>query len=159
MKIMGWIAPGTWPVVVEALQQRSPDDQLKLIVIADEAEDGAARPRHGLLGRGRTPHETTPLDHIVQQAAADLLAQSAAMLGRPCEAEVRHGRTEREVVAAAETTDLLIVARDGDLSRLGPHSLGRHTRFVIDHAPCSVLLLWPGQAPDTTSIPALPGRI
>jgi hypothetical protein len=31
---------------------------------------------------------------------------------------------------------LLIVARDGDRSRLGPKSLGHHTRFVVDHAPC-----------------------
>lgn len=43
--------------------------------------------------------------------------------------------------------DLLIVARDGDRSRPGPKSLGPATRFVVDHAPCPVVLVWPGEPP------------
>ncbi|MFD0502514.1 universal stress protein [Streptomyces chiangmaiensis] len=50
---------------------------------------------------------------------------------------------------AATGADLLICARDGDRSRLGPHSLGPTTRFVVDHAPCPVLLVWPGKTPPT----------
>jgi hypothetical protein len=48
------------------------------------------------------------------------------------------------------------VARDGDRSRLGPHSLGHATRFVVDHAPCSVLLVWPDEPPGLESIPPPP---
>lgn len=69
---------------------------------------------------------------------------------------MRTGSTEREVTAAAAAIDLLIVARDGDRTRLGPRSLGRHTRFVIDHAPCTVAVVWPGETPGLDSIPAPP---
>ncbi len=64
---------------------------------------------------------------------------------------------EHEVVRAAEGADLLICARDGDQHRLGPHSLGHTTRFVVDHAPCPVLLVWPRPAPGVDSIPPPPG--
>jgi nucleotide-binding universal stress UspA family protein len=63
------------------------------------------------------------------------------------------GRVERVVVEAATGANLLVAARDGDRSRLGPASLGPATRFVVDHAPCPVLLVWPDQAPGMDSIP------
>jgi len=61
-------------------------------------------------------------------------------------------------VAATAEADLLILARDGDLRRLGPHSLGPATRFVVDHAPCATLLVWPSAAPAIGSIPLPPLR-
>ena len=48
------------------------------------------------------------------------------------------------MVGACEDADLLVVARDGE-ARIGPKSLGPHTHFVVDHAPCQVLLVWPVQ--------------
>jgi nucleotide-binding universal stress UspA family protein len=60
------------------------------------------------------------------------------------------------VVEAAQGVDLLVVARDGDRSRLGPASLGPATRFVVDHAPCPVLLVWPDRTPSVDSIPSPP---
>jgi hypothetical protein len=36
-----------------------------------------------------------------------------------------------------------VIARDGDRRHAGPHSIGKHARFVLDHAPCRVLLVWP----------------
>jgi hypothetical protein len=60
------------------------------------------------------------------------------------------------VVAAAEGADLLVLARDGDRSRLGPRSLGPATRFVVDHSPCPVLLVWPERAPGVGTIPPPP---
>ncbi|MYR60315.1 universal stress protein, partial [Streptomyces sp. SID625] len=68
----------------------------------------------------------------------------------------RAGRVEREVVAAAEDADLLVLARDGERARLGPHSLGPAVRFAVDHAPCPVLLVWPEAAPDLTTLPPPP---
>ncbi|KIF67828.1 universal stress protein UspA, partial [Streptomyces sp. AcH 505] len=77
----------------------------------------------------------------------DLLEAAAHRLGRPCELLDHHGDVEREVVAAAADADLLICARDGDPHRPGPHSLGRASRFVVDHATCPVLLVWPADQP------------
>jgi hypothetical protein len=54
------------------------------------------------------------------------------------------GRVKHEVVAAAESMDVLVLARDGDREWLGPRSRGPDARFVVDHAPCQVLLIWPG---------------
>ncbi|WP_345143716.1 universal stress protein, partial [Streptomyces mexicanus] len=66
------------------------------------------------------------------------------------------GRPEREVVTAAEGADLLVLARDGDRDRLGPHSIGPAVRFAVDHAPCPVLLVWPETAPALTTLPPPP---
>ena len=50
---------------------------------------------------------------------------------------------ERVVVEAAADADVLVLARDGDRLRPGPHSLGPPARYVVVHAPCRVLLVWP----------------
>jgi nucleotide-binding universal stress UspA family protein len=107
------------------------------------------------LGRaGRDP--ATRLEQMAATSAGELLAAAAGRLGRPCERLDVQGRAERAVVAASAQADLLIVARDGDRSRLGPKSLGKTTRFVVDHAPCPVLLVWPESAPDVATIPPPP---
>jgi hypothetical protein len=54
--------------------------------------------------------------------------------------------------------DILVLARDGDRERLGPRSLGPMARFVVDHAPCRVLLIWPDVTPALTTIPPPPRR-
>jgi nucleotide-binding universal stress UspA family protein len=76
--------------------------------------------------------------------------------GRPCTHTEHTGRIEREVVAATESADLLILARDGDRTHLGPHSLGPASRFVVDHALCPLLLVWPETAPSLTILPPPP---
>ena len=112
----------------------------------------------GLLGRGRPGHRPArPMEEVAGEAAEELLAAAAERLGRgDLRLVARQGRIEREVVDAAAGADLLIAARDGDRSRLGPHSLGPPTRFVVDHAPCSVLLVWPDEPPGVESIPSPP---
>jgi nucleotide-binding universal stress UspA family protein len=109
----------------------------------------------GLLGRGRRGPEAS-IDALSAEAVAGLLDRAQQRLGRPATTEQRSGRVEREVVAATADAVLLICARDGDRSRLGPRSLGPATRFVVDHVPCPVLLVWPGEAPDLESIPPPP---
>jgi hypothetical protein len=49
-----------------------------------------------------------------------------------------------------------VLARDGERSRLGPKSLGPASRFVVDHAPCPVLLVWPEHPPGVETIPPPP---
>ena len=60
----------------------------------------------------------------------------------------REGRPEREIVnAAAEwQADLVIIcprAEYGGRHPIGPKSVGHVARFVVDHAPCPVLLVRP----------------
>ncbi|MFK0046234.1 universal stress protein [Streptomyces sp. NPDC090741] len=91
------------------------------------------------------------------EAIAKLIeAIAARRLDRPCTRRERTGRAEREIVAAAADSDLLILARDGDRAHLGPRSLGPAGRFIVDHAPCPVLLVWPETAPDTVPPPPPP---
>jgi nucleotide-binding universal stress UspA family protein len=151
MKVVVWVAEGTWPACVDAARTWAPagaDFTLLHVTAADVA--GAAHGAFaGLLGRGH-PHDRDPgsrLEALAAGAADSLMTAAAQRLGRPAARAERHGRVEHEVIQAAAGADLLICARDGDQSRLGPRSLAPPTRFVVDHAPCPVLLVWPGPAP------------
>jgi len=60
----------------------------------------------------------------------------------------REGRPEREIVncAAEWQADLIIIcprAEYGGKPEIGPKSVGHVARFVLDHAPCPVLLVRP----------------
>jgi hypothetical protein len=77
---------------------------------------------------------------ISETAAHALLADAAALFGRSTEQVALRGRPEREVVAAAQRADLLVLARDGERERPGPRSIGHRARFV-DHVTCRVLLV------------------
>jgi hypothetical protein len=59
------------------------------------------------------------------------------------------------VVAACAAADLLLAARYGE-RKLGPKSLGPRARFIVDHAPCTVVLVWAQEPPGITTIPPLP---
>ncbi|MFE3323937.1 universal stress protein [Streptomyces sp. NPDC059176] len=156
MTVIAWIVEGTWPACVDAARAHAPEDADIVLLHVSGAEVPAAA--HGayaaLFGRARPDRDPgTALEHLAADSAAELLAAAAERLGRPCSRRERAGRPEREVVAAAEGADLLVVARDGDRSHLGPRSLGPAGRFVVDHAPCPVLLVWPEAAPGTATIP------
>ena len=77
------------------------------------------------------------------EAIGTLLDDAARALGRPAETVALRGHVEHIVVEAALDADLLVLARDGDRARPGPHSLGHAARFVVDHVACRVLLVWP----------------
>jgi nucleotide-binding universal stress UspA family protein len=77
------------------------------------------------------------------EAAEALLADAARRLGRPAETVAAHGRPEDAVIEAAQHADVLVLVRDGREQTPGPHSLGHATRFILDHAPCTVVLAWP----------------
>jgi nucleotide-binding universal stress UspA family protein len=153
MRIVVWLSEGTWEACVDAARDLGGD--VVLVHVLDPALGAAVGgARAGLLGRG------SAVDRAFDQAAADaeeaLFEAAARRLGRPCSRESRHGRPERELVAACAGADLLVLARDGDHSRLGPASLGKGTRFVVDHAPCRVLLVWPDEPPDLATLPPPP---
>ena len=143
MRALVWIVEDTWEATVaEAAAFLPADAEITLLHVAPaDAEALAAGARHGLLGRPRHP-----LRAISDEAAAALLEEARTRLGRDATVLSLRGRVEREVVVAATDMDLLVLARDGDRSHPGPHSLGPPTRFVVDHAPCRVLLVWPSTA-------------
>ncbi|MEU6383754.1 universal stress protein [Streptomyces bauhiniae] len=160
MRAVVWLVEGTWPACVDAVRVHAPHvrEVVLLHVSGSEVPDVAHGAFAGLMGRGRA-WEADPgdrLEALGDGSATELLDAAAERLGRPCVREERSGRPEREVVAAAEGADLLVLARDGDRTRLGPHSLGPAARFIVDHAPCPVLLVWPGEAPDLGTIPPPP---
>ena len=114
MRVLVWVVEGTWKAAVAAAREFAPGD-------AD-----------------------ITLLHVVP-AEAQAVARDArhALLGRNATLDARRGRVEQEVVAAGQKMDLLVLARDCDPRREGPRSLGPTARFVIDHASCPVLLVWP----------------
>jgi nucleotide-binding universal stress UspA family protein len=159
MSVIIWVTEGTWQAAVDAARSvAAPDAEIVLLhVSGDDVAQAAHGAFEGLLGRGR--RERDPGDRVAAlsaSAATELLEAAARRLGRPARPMRRHGRPEQQVMRAAEGADLLVCARDGDRSRLGPRSLGRATRFVVDHAPCPVLLVWPRPAPGIESLPPPP---
>jgi nucleotide-binding universal stress UspA family protein len=156
-----WVGEGTWRATVDAALDLAPAGaRFTLLHVTPADVSGAVRGAYaGLLGRaGRDP--ASRLEEMAATSASELLEAAAARLGqglgRPCERLEVTGRAERAVVAASAQADLLIVARDGDRERLGPKSLGKATRFVVDHAACPVLLVWPGSPPGVATIPPPP---
>lgn len=129
-----------------------------LYVIPEDVPEAAGAAVGGLLGRWRPgPGPTEEMTAQARTSGEALLEAVAGSLDRAnVDRVVGRGRVEREVVRAAEGADLLVAARDGDRSRLGPHSLGPATRFVVDHAPCPMLLVWPEEPPAVASIPTPP---
>jgi nucleotide-binding universal stress UspA family protein len=157
--VLVWVGETTWQACVDAARRLpATGPRITLIhVTADDLPDAAHGAYLGLMGR-RPPRRDpgARISEFAEHSAAELLDAAAQRLGRPCDRISRHGRPEREVVDAAAGADLLILARDGDQSRLGPKSLGKEARFVVDHAPCPVLLIWPRGAPSVATIPPAP---
>jgi nucleotide-binding universal stress UspA family protein len=128
-RVLVWITPGGWEACVDAVAPL--DGEITLLHVSDTA---GLEPGSGLLGRHRAA--------AWPQADPDELLDAAAeRLGRPADLIACSGQSEHEVIAAAEHADLLVVARAS--RRAGPHSFGHAARFVVDHAPCAVLLVWP----------------
>lgn len=106
------------------------------------------RKRDSLL-RGR--RSTDPLDERMRMAeivaAQDILQEGSRYIP---DAELIHhdGRPEREIVQFAFdwNADLILICSRSprvDRPEVGPKSVGHVARFVLDHAPCPVLLVRP----------------
>jgi nucleotide-binding universal stress UspA family protein len=154
-----WITENAWEAAVDHARALVPGEaEVTLLHVSpSDVEDLAAHGARGLFGRHPPPPPGPPLRVLAAEEAQALLEQARARLGRDARLEVRRGRVERTVVeACAELgADLLVLARDGQL-KLGPPSLGPRARFVLDHAPCQVLLVWAFPPPGTDTIPPPP---
>jgi nucleotide-binding universal stress UspA family protein len=157
-RVVVWVEPGTWEACVTAaadLVPGEPDAQILLLYVPDDSEDLLRDARAGLWGRRR------PVQPIAAPENPELLADAEALLRDLARdvtitTQLGSGPVERVVTAASENADYLVVGRQGDLTRRGPTSLGKHTRFVIDHAQCRVVIVWPQPAPPAATIPPLP---
>ena len=123
-----------------------------LLYVVDVDTVAAMSGQVALLGRSAS----LSAEDMLAVAGGTLIEAAKERLGKDAARMMRRGRPEREVVAACAEADLLILARDGDRSRLGPRSLGHATRFVVDHAPCQILLVWPESTPALSTLPPVP---
>lgn len=147
MAVIAWIVESTWPACVAATARyAAPGAEIVLLHVTDrDVEEVAHGAYAGLLGRGHPGHDPgARVEELAASAGRRLLEAAAAQLGRPCRQVARRGPVEAEVLAAAAGAELLVLARDGD--RPGAQSIGHTSRYVIDHAPCPVLLVWAGEA-------------
>lgn len=156
MRVVIWIGEDTWEGCVDRAAALVPETaEVTLLHVApSDVEALASRSGARLLGRHPPPPPGPPLRAIAEEEAQALLSAARERLGRPAEVVARRGKIEREVLEACVDADLLVLARDGE-PRLEPKSLGPRTRFVLDHAPCEVLLVWPEAPPslDTIKLP------
>jgi nucleotide-binding universal stress UspA family protein len=97
----------------------------------------------------RRPGPPRSRDEEMEQAelaaAQDVLNEGLRFLPN-AETFQRPGRPEREIVnlAAEWQADLVIICPQGEYGgkpSIGPKSVGHVARFVLDHAPCPVLLV------------------
>jgi nucleotide-binding universal stress UspA family protein len=138
-RVVVWVTEGTWAACVDAVAGMAAADITLLHVTDGDVAEAVHGAFGGLLGRGGPD----PADRLDTTAAGQLLQTALDRLNRPAATEIRAGRVGHEVAAACADADLLVCARDGAHDRPGPRSLGKHTRFAVDHAPCAVLLIWP----------------
>lgn len=105
-------------------------------------------PLHRLPRHHKPPREeavTAAEETAGQRAIAETL-EAAQKIGLKASSSVKQGRPEEIIVQVAQemNADLIGVwAREGAIGRppIGPGSIGHIARFVLDHAPCDVLLL------------------
>jgi nucleotide-binding universal stress UspA family protein len=96
------------------------------------------------------PHELPParreqMRQAEQASTQDILEEGSRYLPG-AERLQRQGRPEREIVSCAAewNADLIVICPRLQLSGgppIGPRSVGHVARFVLDHAPCPVLLV------------------
>ena len=83
------------------------------------------------------------------QAALQEARQAAEQAGFTVQVDLQRGRPEQVIVQRAREGQCQLVAiqnNEGAQGRpqIGPESVGHTARFVLDHAPCDVLLLREG---------------
>ena len=142
MRIVVWICEGTWPACVDAVAGLAGASTAEIVLLHVRAES-LPPPRPGsLIGLGRIGRVEQEARQLSTQAAEELLVRAQSRLARRAETRRGSGPAERVVTATSQ------------LAMPETRSLGRETRFVIDHAPCPVLLVWPGAVPPGAIPPA-----
>jgi nucleotide-binding universal stress UspA family protein len=122
------------------------DSMLGLLYVTDEEpRHEMLRTRHRLFRDGFSEAQEARLTQAEQFAAQHIMAESRRYFPQGEQLQ-RVGRAEREIVqcAIAWQADLILVCPRRmvvDRPQIGPKSVGHVARFVLDHAPCPVLLV------------------
>ncbi len=126
-------------------------DYLALVHIIDDQPRHSVDAQRGLLRRV-SPDRQREIALAEESAGKEALSEAEAAArnldGRITTIETRleRGRPEQNIVTLARELQVDLVAirarehPDG-FPRIGPPSVGHTARFVVDHAPCPVLLL------------------
>lgn len=101
---------------------------------------------HGPRGGPHREREMSAAEESGGHTALDEVLEAATGAGIIAESRLERGRPEKIIVDVAREINaslIVIRARDkrSDHPRLGPGSVGHTARFVLDHAPCDVLLV------------------
>jgi nucleotide-binding universal stress UspA family protein len=124
-------------------------------VIDTKARDELELGRERFLARrplgDRRSAELTRAEEEQARAALQFARQALVELGVPearLEEIVLRGKPNEELrkLAEARSVDLIVVAGRG--GKPGPHSIGKTSRFLIDHAPRAVLMIRTRSHPD-----------
>jgi nucleotide-binding universal stress UspA family protein len=96
---------------------------------------------------GPLPRREHEMAEVEQTSAQEIIDEGLRYFSG-AEPLQRQGRPEREIVntAAEWGADLIIICPRADYKdkhKIGPKSVGHVARFVLDHAPCPVLLVRP----------------
>ena len=137
--------------VLRSLSLLPPDGlEVVLLYVADTRPAEELGYVRRALRRPGGPTVEADVDRAEDEVASEVLdeARDACLeLGLPpsgVRAATRRGHPQHEIVEAAraEGVDVIVVgARHHGAALTGPKSVGPVARFVLDHAPCDVLLL------------------
>jgi nucleotide-binding universal stress UspA family protein len=137
LKVLVWLADAGWEAAVDAAAALSAGATTLLYVPTGDLVPPEP------FGRRRRLDVEARWTALSGEAAHALLEDAEKRLGRAATKLTGEGRPEDAVTAAAEDADILVLVRDGRDATPGPHSIGHATRFILDHAPCTVVLAWP----------------
>jgi nucleotide-binding universal stress UspA family protein len=138
LKVLAWITESGWEACVDAAAGLAATETTLLHVPQPELAHGPPGP----LGRRRRLDLEARWTTVSGEAAEALLDDAEKRLGRAARKLAAQGRAEEVVLEAAQEADVLVLVRDGREDTPGPHSIGHATRFILDHAPCTILLAW-----------------
>lgn len=138
-------------VIHDALTLVADVDYLALVHVIDDQPRHGVEAQRGLLRR-ISPDRQREITLAEDAAGRETLSDAETAARNPdrrittIETRLERGRPEQHIVALARELHIDLVALrtreypDG-FPRIGPPSIGHTARFVVDHAPCPVLLL------------------
>lgn len=113
-----------------------------------DLEDFLRGPLHRRPDHGEPPHgaDLRVAEESAGRAAIEETMVAARQAGLKAEASIKEGRPEEIIVQVARDVQaelVVIWSGEGEAGHphIGPVAIGHAARFVIDHAPCDVLLL------------------
>lgn len=151
MKLVAWITETGWEACVDAAKPYAATE-VTLIHVADVELPGPRGRRHeqamarmsALAGEAARALLDDAEERLTGGLATAADRVAAATRGEPF-VKVRKvaagGHAESALMDAIADADVLVLTREG--GDAGPHSIGHATRYVLDHAECTVVLAWP----------------